>query len=954
MVVVLPLEARADEKRLAALLHTGRNQVRLAPAGSLVQLCGYTVGNVPPFGHRRRLPVLVDSAVATYATCYAGGGSDEAEIFLTVPELLRASASTVADISKPSEPAGAAAAAAEEAMTAQQQVAAAAAALPLPWRAGQEQVELCGVIAHRRKIAKLLMFANLVPFEAASPAGGGDSSRDPASSAAPAPAQAPAPPAAHGTAAFLRRLWRHPETGAPCEVQLIMGKTLELRLGSEGAAELLRSIRTGQYVRVTGRVQEHLQRPDSLPRDRTHICDMVVSDIKVVEPPAPVPSGPAMTSSSSSGGGGGDGGGISMATSTIGSGSAGVDAAASSLPGGSGLGSAAAGCYQLPAGVEQRVVLVDSEQGLDCLEAALFGDAAQEEAAGSGEEAEAAASRTSGSGAGSSDGSEGSQPRGFGTPDSSSSADSTGQGSLGTLASLDGSTVRYRLVVGLDCEWQPYERGQPKSRVSLLQLATPDAVFLLDMPALCGPGSSGAAGEGSSHGSAGEGSSDGSAGDGSSSGGSGALGGGSSHGSAAAGDGRSHGSAVAGDGSSGDGSVAGSGTSAHAEGGDAPTQQEEQQPGAGQLAVPAAPAAQQLPPLQRRLSSLLARLFGDAGIVKAGFGMGTDLQRLCESYPALPCFGSEEPVPLRSHVDVLLLARTALGGRMPSSRRRMSLTSLAEAVLGVPMDKSEQCSDWGSRPLTQQQLRYAAADAHALVAMYRRLHKIRPGLETPFWVVAFSGRLTDVAAFHPSKRGLPGLASLAGAAERAGPPRRSSSTPRRQLAAARSAAGPDGSPAGDRSVGQTLSLDANVQYLLQTYLGRQLPQGGKAAAVRAAAAFTGRGESGRTPSFPRGCGGLLEWRNAFLLLMCQSWMSPRQQGGGTPMSSSGCCRQLCRQRRRQQTKQQALQLGRPREGQQRQQQCQQQGQEHKEMAMSRRSRQCSTRSRQSGSNGGCA
>lgn len=41
-VVVLPLAARVDEKRLASLLHTGRNQVRLAPAASLVQLCGYS------------------------------------------------------------------------------------------------------------------------------------------------------------------------------------------------------------------------------------------------------------------------------------------------------------------------------------------------------------------------------------------------------------------------------------------------------------------------------------------------------------------------------------------------------------------------------------------------------------------------------------------------------------------------------------------------------------------------------------------------------------------------------------------------------------------------------------------------------------------------------------------------------------------------------------------------
>ena len=34
-----------------------------------------------------------------------------------------------------------------------------------------------------------------------------------------------------GTAASLRRLWRHPVTGTAAEVQLILGKTLEQKLG---------------------------------------------------------------------------------------------------------------------------------------------------------------------------------------------------------------------------------------------------------------------------------------------------------------------------------------------------------------------------------------------------------------------------------------------------------------------------------------------------------------------------------------------------------------------------------------------------------------------------------------------------------------------------------------------------------------------------------------------------
>lgn len=61
------------------------------------------------------------------------------------------------------------------------------------------------------RIAKLLLFATLVPESV------------------------PALPA-DGTAAYVRRLWRHPVTHMPCEVQLIMGKTIERQLVGIGRA----------------------------------------------------------------------------------------------------------------------------------------------------------------------------------------------------------------------------------------------------------------------------------------------------------------------------------------------------------------------------------------------------------------------------------------------------------------------------------------------------------------------------------------------------------------------------------------------------------------------------------------------------------------------------------------------------------------------------------------------
>jgi uncharacterized protein len=45
------------------------------------------------------------------------------------------------------------------------------------------------------------------------------------------------------------------------------------------------------------------------------------------------------------------------------------------------------------------------------------------------------------------------------------------------------------------------------------------------------------------------------------------------------------------------------------------------------------------------------------------------------------------------------------------------LSGVVGANLGLPLDKTQQCSDWGARPLTAKQLRYASMDAACLVAL---------------------------------------------------------------------------------------------------------------------------------------------------------------------------------------------------------------------------------------------
>lgn len=71
------------------------------------------------------------------------------------------------------------------------------------------------------------------------------------------------------------------------------------------------------------------------------------------------------------------------------------------------------------------------------------------------------------------------------------------------------------------------------------------------------------------------------------------------------------------------------------------------------------------------------------------------------------------------HVDLLPLAR-ALLPRM-STLAAVSLTRLTELLLGAPLDKAQQRSDWEARPLAGAQRAYAAADAAVLVALFDEL-----------------------------------------------------------------------------------------------------------------------------------------------------------------------------------------------------------------------------------------
>eukprot|EP00887_Chlorella_sp_A99_P005384 scaffold1.g5384.t1 len=359
-VAVLPLELRVAWRKLAAALGVRARRLAMAPADRLCQLCGYPMGSVPPLGHEPRLPVVLDRSITQHRLCLIE--PDGELVGLQVMDLLRVTGASVADITAAdasSESDSGAESDADAGLRPPELLTIGAPEarrgvdeLPLPWEAGAKVVTLEGLIAQKRKIAKLLLFASLVPAPRAG-------------SAVP-----PLLPAQQAT--YLRRLWRCPEgeQGRACEVQLILGKTLADQFGRDAAAELIRGVRVGQVVRVVGAPQ--LQ-PSIHATRREGVRDVVVHSIHTLREPEDAAAEAATAAAEA--------------------------AARARAEARAAAGARAAPALELPPAVRQHVVAVEGMAGLQQLEECLFGvDGASNEACSGGDGAGTAESASSAAG----------------------------------------------------------------------------------------------------------------------------------------------------------------------------------------------------------------------------------------------------------------------------------------------------------------------------------------------------------------------------------------------------------------------------------------------------------------------------------------------------------------------------------------------------------------------------
>jgi Cys-tRNA(Pro) deacylase len=102
VIALVPGNRRADMRAVARIL--GVKKVRMADPQRVQEWTGFTVGAVPPVGHLREIPVLMDEEIPREGNIYPAAGEDNNAFETTFEMLQKLTGAKVCRISKEVNP----------------------------------------------------------------------------------------------------------------------------------------------------------------------------------------------------------------------------------------------------------------------------------------------------------------------------------------------------------------------------------------------------------------------------------------------------------------------------------------------------------------------------------------------------------------------------------------------------------------------------------------------------------------------------------------------------------------------------------------------------------------------------------------------------------------------------------------------------------------------------------
>lgn len=87
-----------QRRAIADLYSVGKKRVKLATPDMVLEISGYEVGAMPPFGHRQPLNTVIDRRVLDFTDAYAGGGAENVLLHLNPQDILRVTGARVLDL----------------------------------------------------------------------------------------------------------------------------------------------------------------------------------------------------------------------------------------------------------------------------------------------------------------------------------------------------------------------------------------------------------------------------------------------------------------------------------------------------------------------------------------------------------------------------------------------------------------------------------------------------------------------------------------------------------------------------------------------------------------------------------------------------------------------------------------------------------------------------------------